>query len=592
MPYTRVDDGCVMTLVRRLAGFLAMCACAVSCTSSKPPPSASSDAGDTAFNEVSHAYLEDLYQRQPTYATYLGIHKYNDRLDDYSRAAVDDAAASARQFRARVAAIDAASLSPDNQLDREQLLRSIDSRLLSLEVLRPWAADPDSYSSGLTRTAYVMIKRNFAPPEERLRQLIAREKAMPAALAHAKANLENPPRIYTEIAIEQMDGNRGFFETAVASAFPTVSDRALLAEFKQANDAVIAAMTAYKQWLQSDLLKRSNGSFAIGEETYRKKLAADEMIDLPLDELLQIAERDLRKNQAAFTEAARAVDPRRTAPEVLKGLEADHPPPEKLLSTTQAELDALARFMTEKHIVTVPKAAPARVEETPPFLRATTSASMDIPGPFETVATEAYYNMTLPDPTASAAEKNEFMSQWYYPLITNVSVHEVWPGHYLQFLYARGFSSDIRKVLGAASNSEGWAHYCEQMVIDEGFHAGDPRYRLAQLQDALLRNVRFIAGIRLHTRGMTVAEAEELFVKEGYQSRPVARSESKRGTSDATYGYYTMGKLMILKLREDYRRIKGAGFSLQEFHDAFIKLGPLPLPLVRKAMLGETGRLF
>ena len=563
------------------------------CTSSPPQPQPSDVASaNTAFHEVSRAYLEDLYQRQPTWATYLGIHKYNERLDDYSRQAVADAVASARQFRTRVAATDAASLSADAQLDREQLLRSIDSRLLSLEVLRPWAVDPDSYSSGLTRTAYIMIKRNFAPPDVRLRQLIAREKAMPAALAHAKTNLQNPPRVYTEIAIEQMDGNRRFFETAVVSAFPSVTDRMLLAEFKLANDAVIAAMAEYKTWLQTDLLKRSNGTFAIGTEAYRKKLSADEMIDLPLEELLQIAERDLRRNQTAFAEAARRIDPARTAPEVLKTLEADHPAPEKLLSTTEAELDALGRFMTEKHIVTIPNAAPARVEETPPFLRATTSASMDIPGPFETVATEAFYNMTLPDPGASAAEKNEFMSQWYYPLISNVSVHEVWPGHYLQFLYAREFQSDIRKVLGAASNSEGWAHYCEQMVIDEGFHADDPRYRLAQLQDALLRDVRFIVGIRMHTAGMTVAEAEELFVREGYQPRPVARSESKRGTSDPTYGYYTMGKLMILKLREDYRRMKGERFSLQEFHDGFIKLGPLPLPLVRKAMLGETGRLF
>jgi uncharacterized protein (DUF885 family) len=171
-------------------------------------------------------------------------------------------------------------------------------------------------------------------------------------------------------------------------------------------------------------------------------------------------------------------------------------------------------------------------------------------------------------------------------------VHEVWPGHYLQFLYARNFPSDIRKVLGAATNSEGWAHYCEQMVIDEGFHADDPRYRLAQIQDALLRDARFIVGIRMHTRGMTVEEAAEFFIKEGYQSRPAARSESKRGTSDPTYGYYTMGKLMILKLREDYRAKMGGKFSLQDFHDTFIALGPLPLPLVRRAMLGDAGRLF
>lgn len=577
----------------RLVRVLVIVMWVVSCGTPGPaPPPAVQTSGNEAFDEASRAYLEDVYQRQPTWATNLGIHKYNDSIEDYSRKGVDSAVASARAFRERIEKIDAASLSPERQLDHEQLLRAIDSRLLTLEVVRPWAVDPDSYSSGLTRTAYVMIKRTFAPPEERLRQLIAREKAMPAALAEARTNLQNPPRIYTEIAIEQMDGNRAFFQTAVASAFPTVTDKALLAEFKQTNDAVIAAMEDYRKWLQADLLPRSTGNFAIGEETFLKKLAADEMIEMPVDELLRIAETDLRKNQAAFADAARRIDATRAPAEVLKALEVDHPPAEKLLSTTQAELDALARFMTEKRIVTIPKAAPAKVEETPPFLRAITTASMDIPGPFERVATEAYYNMTLPDPKLSPAEKNEFMTIWYYPAITNVSVHEVWPGHYLQFLYARDFPGDVRKVLGSATNSEGWAHYCEQMVIDEGFHADDPRYRLAQVQDALLRNARFIVGIRMHTRGMTMPEAEAFFVKEGYQSRPSARSETKRGTSDPTYGYYTMGKLMILKLRDDYRSKMGERFSLQEFHDSFIKLGPLPLPLVRKSMLGDTGRLF
>ncbi len=565
---------------------------AAACSSPPQPPPAAPPSGDAAFNEVARSYLEDFYRQSPTYATYLGVHKYNDRIEDYSRQGVTDAIASARQFRERVAAIEAKTLTANNQLDHEQLLRAIDSRLLTLETVRPWARDPDSYSSGLTRTAYIMIKREFAPPEERLRQLVAREKAMPAALAEARKNLDNPPRIYTEIAIEQMDGNRGFFETAVASAFPDVADKALLAEFKAANGAVIAALVAYKKWLQEDLLKRSNGDFALGEETFRRKLAADEMIDMPLDELLAIAERDLKKNQATFAETARLIDPKPTPLGVLKIVEADHPPAEKLLATTQAELDALGRFMTEKRIITIPKAAPARVEETPPFLRATTSASMDIPGPFEKVATEAYYNMTLPDPKATPAEKKEFMTIWYYAMISNVSVHEVWPGHYLQFLYARTFPSDIRKVFGASSNSEGWAHYCEQMVIDEGFHADDPKFRLAQLQDALLRDARFIVGIRMHTKGMSVAEAEEFFVKEAYQPRAYSRTESKRGTSDATYGYYTMGKLMILKLRDDYKAKMGADYSLQKFHDTFISLGPLPLPLIRRAMLGETGQLF
>jgi uncharacterized protein (DUF885 family) len=564
------------------------------CNSSAPPTAAppAAPSGDATFTDVSHAYLEDLYKRQPTAATFLGVHKYDDKLEDYSRQAVTDTVAALRQFRDRVNAINSATLSLPNQLDREQLLHAIDSRLLTLDVVRPWAKDPDTYSSGLTNTAYIMIKREFAPAEQRLRQLVAREKAMPAALAEARKNLENPPRVYTEIAIEQIDGNQGFFKTAVAAAFPTVTDKALLADFKQANDAVVAAFGDYKKWLQSDLLKRSTGEFAIGEDTYRKKLAADEMIDAPLDQLLAIAEKDLQKNQAAFAETARLIDAKKTPLQVLDAIQADHPPAAKLLATTQGELDALATFITDHHLLTIPKAAPARVQETPPFLRATTSASMDIPGPFETVATEAYYNMTLPDPKASAAETREFMKQWYYAAISNVSVHEVWPGHYLQFLYAKTFPSDVRKVFGAASNSEGWAHYCEQMMLDEGFHSGDPKYRLAQLQDALLRDVRFIVGIKMHTKGMTVAQAQELFVKDGYQPKPVARSEAKRGTSDATYGYYTMGKLMILKLRDDYKAKLGSEYSIQKFHDAFIALGPLPMPLIRKAMLGDSGQTF
>jgi uncharacterized protein (DUF885 family) len=211
-----------MTMSGRLIAFLAAIAFAMSCASSGPPSTAASaESGNQAFDELARAFLEDLYQRQPTWATSLGIHKYDDRLDDYSRNGVDRGIASARSFRTRVAAVDAASLSLDRQLDREQLLHAIDSQLLTLEVVRPWATDPDTYSSGLTRTAYIMIKRNFAPPEERLRRLIAREKAMPAALAEGRANLQNPPRVSTEIAIEQLDGNRGFFETAVASAFPT-----------------------------------------------------------------------------------------------------------------------------------------------------------------------------------------------------------------------------------------------------------------------------------------------------------------------------------------------------------------------------------
>jgi uncharacterized protein (DUF885 family) len=556
------------------------------------PPQPVAGSGDAAFATLVTTVLEDTYRRQPTQATYLGIHTYDDKLEDYSQEGITAEVGALKTFLGQVSEVDPAALSLDKALDREQLLHAIDSRLLNRDVVRPWAKDPDVYSSGLTNTAYIMIKRSFAPLEDRLRLTISREKLMPAAVAEARKNLDNPPRIYTEIAIEQIDGNVEFFKTAVPGAFTGVKDAALMKEFRQANDAVVAALSAYKTWLQKDLLPRSKGEFALGAETYARKLAADEMIGTPLDELLRIAEADLRKNQAAFIETAKKIDAKRSATEVLESLQMDHPAPDALLKTTQSELDALGKFMTDRHIITIPRADPARVQETPPFLRATTSASMDTPGPFEKVATEAYYSMTLPDPKWPVSETNEFMKQWYYAAISNVSVHEVWPGHYLQFLYAKSFPSDIRRVFGATTNVEGWAHYCEQMVSDEGFHADDPKYRLAQIQDALLRDARFIVGIKMHTQGMSMADAEQFFMKEGYQPGPVAKSETKRGTSDATYGYYTMGKLMIVKLRDDYRAKTGAAFTLQAFHDTFIKLGPLPLPLIRKAMLGEAGKAF
>ena len=573
-----------------LAALLLVVAFLQGCGSNPPAPAAGS--GDAAFRQLAGEVLEYTFKRDPSNATYLGIHRYDQLIADYSAAAIHADSAALKDFRTRLDGVDAQALSLDAQLDLEQTKHALDGMLLRNDVIRGWARDPDLYSSGITNDAFVMISRNFAPPEQRLSALIAREKLMPNALAEARRSLDDPPRVFTEIAIEQADGNRDFFADDVPAAFAAVQDPALLAEFETANRAVIAALEDYKKWLQSDLLPRSNGSFAYGAQTYSEVLAADEMITTPLAELLAVAQKDLTSNQRAFAEAARKIDPAKAPAQVLAEVAKDHPPASELLAVTQSNLDGLARFVRDKQIVDIPPAPPARVVETPPFMRATTSASMDIPGPFEKVATEAFFNMTLPDPAWPVQEQNDFMARWYRASISNVSVHEVWPGHYLQFLYAKDFPSDVRKVFGAASNFEGWAHYCEQMMLDEGLHADDPRYRLAQLQDALLRDVRFIVGIKMHTEGMTVEQAQQKFVADAYQPESVAESEAKRGTADATYGYYTMGKLMILKLREDYKSKLGAGYTLKNFHDTFVKLGPLPMPLVRRAMLGETGTVF
>ena len=564
---------------------------AIGCSHSTPPGPVAG-VGDAAFSALANEIAEDSYRRGPSGATYLGIHKYDDQLEDFSAGAFYAHIDAAKAFKARLDAIDPTTLTEDARLDREYLSRQMTATAVQLEVVRSWTRDADSYSSAATNAVYTIMKRNFAPQADRLKLVVAREKKIPALLAEARKNLSNPPEIFTKIAIEQIDGNQGFFKNDLPLAFTDVTDAALVAEFKAANAAVIAALGEYKAWLQKDVLPKSKGSFALGAATYTQLLAANEMVEMPLDQLLAVAEADRKKNEDALVETAKLIDPKLSVEDALKKVEADHPPAAALLKTTQDALDALRQFIVDKKIVTIPASSAAHVQETPPFQRSTTSASMDTPGPFEEKATEAYYNMTLPDPRWTQAAQLDFMRQWYYAAISNVSVHEVYPGHYVQFLYAKNFPTITRKVFGASTNIEGWAHYCEQLMLDEGFHATEPAYRMAQLQDALLRNVRFIVGIKMHTQGMTVDEAKKLFETQGHQPAAVALSEAKRGAGDPFYGYYTMGKLAILKLRDDYKAKLGAAYSLQAFHDAFIKIGPLPLPLVREKMLGARGSMF
>jgi uncharacterized protein (DUF885 family) len=575
-----------------LALALVVAGASASCTQNAAPPAPAAGSGDAAFSALARQILEDRYTRHPSGATDLGLHQYDTQLEDASQTAVHAEAQALQQFQGKLAAIDPSTLTLDRRLDREQLQHAVDAGVLALDRIRQWAKDPDLYSATITNAAYVIMKRRYAPAPERLASLIARERKMPGVLLEARKNLAAPPRIYTQIAIEQIDGNISFFKNDLPAAFKDVTDKPLLDAFHEANASVVGALGEYKTYLTKTLLPKSTGTFAYGADLYRLALAANEMIDMAPADLLKVAEADREKNEAAFQATAKQIDARKTPDQALAAIQADHPPADKLLQTTQDTLDSIRRFIVDHQIVTIPPSDPAKVKETPPFMRATTSASMDTPGPFERAQLPAYYNMTLPDPRWPAAERADFMRQWYYAAIANVSVHEVYPGHYIQFLYAKDFPSDVRKVFGAATNAEGWAHYAERMMLDEGFHADEPKYRLAQLQDALLRDVRFIAGIKMHTEGMTVEEATKLFETAGHQPHPVALSEAKRGTADALYGYYTMGKLMILKLRDDYKAKQGTNYSLRGFHDAFIRLGPLPLPLVRRAMLGDVGQLF
>ena len=549
------------------------------------------------FAAESDAYFDEFYfPSQPTQGTLAGYHQYDAKLEDPSRKSIDAQIAALHDFEKRISAIPAASLALTTRGDRELVLSNIRTTLLTLETVRPWEKNPDNYSGSISNAAFSLMERKFAPPEERLRSLIAREKLMPKSLVAARENLKNPPRIYTEIAIEQLPGIVSFFHHDVPLAFADVKDAGLNAEFAAANGAVIAALTDYQNWLKTDLLPKSNGDFRIGAETFSKKLAYDEMVDTPLDKLLEIGTADLNKNKAEFNRIARELEPDKDPRAVLEELGQNHPAPDQLLQSFRDTFTGLIGFIQSHHIVTIPSEVRPILEETPPFMRATTFASMDTPGPFEKHATEAYFNVTLPDPSMTPAEVEGYMHAFNVGTVISTAVHEAYPGHYVQFLWTPRAPSRVRKLLGANSNAEGWAHYCEQMMLDEGY--GQPGtgaktereakfLRLGQLQDALLRDARFVVGIKMHTGQMSFDEAVSFFEREGYQSHETGVVEAKRGTSDPTYLYYTLGKLEIMKLRADMRKKQGAAFSLQQFHDAFLAQGFPPIQIVRQTMLGD-----
>ena len=543
---------------------------------------------DSEFATLTDRFFDEVvFKYDPVQGTQAGFHQYDALLGSGSRADIDAQTGALHRFEKKVESFGTDSLSASVAADRELVLAQIRGQLLTLEVIRPWEKNPDIYSSGVSSAVFVIMSRKFAPADVRLKSVIAREKLVARLFQSARENLKNPPKIYTEIALEQLPRIVSFFQNDVPAAFKDVRDAPLLEDFRKTNQGVIDSLNAYQAFLKTDLLPRSNGDFRIGVETYRKKLLFDEMVDIPLERLLEIGRENLRRNQEEFKRVAAQLDKSRSVEQILNESMLDHPAVGKLLQSFRDVLSGLREFIEKNRIVTIPSKVPPIVEETPPFMRALTTASMDTPGPYEKVAKEAFFNVTLPEKTWDSKQTEDYLQGFNRGTIISTAVHEVYPGHYTQFVWIARAPTKVRKLLGCSSNAEGWAHYTEQMMLEEGYGKGDLKLRLGQLQDALLRNARFIAGIQMHTGRMTMEEAQEFFVKEGFQVRPVAEKEAKRGTSDPTYLVYTLGKLEILKLREDYKKMKGSAYTLQGFHDAFLQQGYPPIKIVRRALLGN-----
>ncbi len=537
-------------------------------------------------------YFNALFEWSPSTATGVGVHQYDSKIEDLSAAAVQKRVDKLKQLQAGLRDAIREKLTAGDAIDAEILDAQIRAELLDLETLQTWRHNPMNYVELPGGSIDSLMKRNFAPPQDRLRLIVARLKGVPSIIEAMKQNVENPPHEFTDLSIRIAKGSVGFFKESIAAWAKDAAggDKALLGEFNDANAAAAKSLEEGAQWLEKTLLPNSKGQYAIGVDNFSKKLLYEEMVDTPLDKLLAVGEANLEKDYNDFVETARKIDPSRKPMEVMRSLSNEHPTEASLLPDAKKTIEGIIQFIKDRKIVTIVSDVRPTITETPPYARSGTFASMDTPGPYETKATEAFYYVTPPEKNWDAKHKDEHLRAYNRPVMNIITIHEAYPGHYVQFLNAKEFPTKTRKLIACGSNAEGWAHYTEQMMLEEGFGNGDPRTRLAQLEEALLRDARYVVGIKLHTQGWTVEQGAKFFEEKAFQEPANAYEESRRGAYNPTYLYYTLGKLQIYKLRDDYKKAKGAAYSLQGFHDEFLKQGSIPIKAVRRILLpGDNG---
>jgi len=567
--------------------------CAKLSSSSSGAPEA-----DVAFEKVAQDYIKGFLAWRPQTGTALGFHEYDGKVTDFSRASLDSELARLKEFEGKLAAISIETLSPRKAYDYGILQGSIRREIFGFEKMQIFSRNPMTYAS---LDVNIYIKRNFAPLENRVRSIIAILNQAPNMTAAARANLEESlPRPQIETAIDEAEGGAKFLGGDLVAALKDFKNEPLMSEFRTSNQRAIAELTNYVKFLKEQKLPKANNSYPLGREKYVQLLGSAEMISLSPEELLEVGLRELKRKQEDFSESARIIDPNAKPIDVFKAIQKDHPTEQSLIPDTAKNLEMIRQFLIEHHIITLPSQVRAEVKETPQFMRATSFASMDTPGPFEKKATEAYYYVTPVEPDWPAQQKEEWLTAFNYYTTDIVSVHEAYPGHYVQFLCLNASSATpLEKIFTSYAFTEGWAHYAEQMLVDEGFGASNStnlspeerikaaKYRLAQTDEALLRVCRLCVSIKMHCQGMTVDEATKFFQDNCYYEQKPAQQEATRGTYDPEYLFYTVGKLQIFKLREDFRKQEGAKFSLQKFHDEMLRHGAPPIRLLREVMLKD-----
>ena len=533
-------------------------------------------------------YLRYLQETRPTIAALDGVHAHDDLLEDLGRPAIDADLRALAGFSRRLAEIDPSGLKEIERAEQPVLADHIRSRMFELEEVRTWERNPHLYADTIASSLATQALFAFAPPTERARRVLSKLRQVPRLIQAARTNIKDAPGIFVKVGVETFNGALRFIEHDLPRAFRQVDDMHLLGDLADASTEAATSIRGYVEYLESEAAPKARASFRLGRDKFEQKLRLDEGLGLSVDRLLAIAERELAATEEAFRVAASKLNGGDAA-EAWAKAKANHPAPGGLIPAAQQQLAELQAFVEKHQLLTLPAAEPVLVAPTPDFFR-WSSASMWTPGPFESKPTRAYYYLTDVERGWTPERQTEHLRDFNFGTLWCISIHEVYPGHFVQYQHLRQVESKVRKSIffAPATYVEGWAHYCEQMMVDAGFGKKDPHIRLGQLQEALVRLVRFVVSIRLHTEDLSVEQGVRLFRERAFLEEANARREAERGTFDPTYLVYSVGKLMLQKLRRDVEAKEGDKFSLRTFHDTLLRQGAAPFGLHRRLMLGDT----
>lgn len=540
------------------------------------------------FTELSEDILTNFLKLIPPVARYyIGLHEYDGQMPDLSQQGIETYLATARQQLTDLNSLDQTVLNDQEKFDLEMLLHNLELGIFNMAEMRYWETNPLFYAGDLALFSY--LSRDYAPLEERVAALNEQQKQIPAFLQIARENLKPPfARPLLEVSIMAFEGEIKFRQTEVQtlSRSPHLSPELQQATV-QANQVAIAAIQELVAYLKEQQNQAHDG-FALGREKYEKLLRYGELIDIPLENVLAAGERNLQENFDALNALAREIDPTASLAALKARFDKQHPMAEELIPYTQGLLENIREYLIARDLITIPNENRATVAPTPASQR-WSFASMAPSGPFER-SNESYYYITPPEDDWTPARTEDWLSVFNYGNLEDISIHEVYPGHFIHFQHVHQAPSRVTKTLLMSSpcHFEGWAHYAEQMMLEQDYGNDDPAIRLAQLTWALVRNCRYLASIKMHTQGMSVDEATRLFINYAGLAEGPARAEALRGTFDPGYFSYTLGKLMFLKLRKDLSDQAGTSFNLKAFHDACVGNGAPPVPLLRKKLLGEN----